>query len=186
MNCSMCPRLPHRKPIPPVGPRPARIVLCGEAPSYDEDSQGEPFVGKTGFELTNTYLPILGIPRSELLICNARWCSEYNYANPTPEQALSCASLHLGPLLAEAQPEIVVPMGAVACSLFTGVNLNMDHGRARVGKWGSWCGCVFAMYHPSSGLHVSSMMIALAADFDNLRKFIKGLDEYKREYGGGT
>ena len=90
--------------------------------------------------------------------------------------------MHLGPLLAEAQPEIIVPMGAVACSLFTGVNLNMDHGRARVGKWGSWRGVLFPCYHPSAGIHAgsSAYMIPLTTDFDKLRKFIKGLDEYKR------
>ena len=156
-------------------------MLIGEQPSWEEDEQGLPFVGKTGFELTNTYLPILGIPRSELLIANARWCSEYNYANPTPEQALSCAALHLGPLLAEARPEIIVPMGAVACSLFTGVNLNMDHGRGRVGKWGAWQGVLWPTHHPSAGIHQTGYMISLMADFDGLKKFIRGLDGYKRD-----
>jgi uracil-DNA glycosylase family 4 len=174
--CATCPRIPYRRPIPADGPRPCRIMLLGEAPHVDEDRQGIPFCGKTGMELNNVYLPILGLPRSEVLVFNSCACSQPDYSNPTPEQALVCSSVHLGPLLNEVRPEVVVPMGAVACSLFGEMNLNVDHGIPRESKWGGRKFVLWPMFHPSSGLHASAMMIPLMADFHALKKFLRLLD----------
>lgn len=172
--CSRCPRV--RPPVTSSGPSPARVLFIGECPSYHEDKQGCVFVGKTGIELDYTYLPILGIPRSEVYVTNAVLCSRLNYANPEPEDAVCCARVHLAPLLAVVKPEIVVPMGAVACALFPEINLNLDHGLPCVGSWGAWEGVVWPMYHPSAGIHATSFMIPLQADFAGLREFLRRLD----------
>jgi uracil-DNA glycosylase family 4 len=171
-RCTLCPRLIYRRPISPSGPRPCRICLIGEAPHVDEDKQGEPFCGKTGLELNNTYLPILGFPRSEIFVTNACMCSQPTYDNPTKEQAYACSSVHLGPLLAEVKPEVVVPMGAVACSLFGEVNLMMDHGIPVEGRWGAWRGVCWPTFHPTAGIHSSGYMVPLMQDFHNLKKFM--------------
>ena len=173
-RCSLCPRLPYRKPIAPDGPIPCRVMLLGEAPHVDEDRHDCPFSGKTGQELNNVYLPVLGLPRSHVLIFNACACSQPSYDNPTPEQALACSSVHLGPLLATAQPEVLVPMGAVACSIFQlNINLNVDHGIPIEARWGSWHGVLWPTYHPTAGIHSTSYMIPLMQDFANLKKFLK-------------
>lgn len=179
-RCHLCPR--HNQPVLPTGPTPARVLFIGEAPSYTEDEQGLPFVGRTGQELDHTYLPLANLPRSHVHICNARYCSSPGYENPTPEQAISCSSVHLGPLLAQVKPEIIVPMGAIACSMFHGVNLNKDHGLPRPGKWGGWEGIVFPMFHPSAGMHTTSYMIPLMDDFHRLGELIKQLDAGTFEY----
>ena len=177
-RCALCPN--HRSPVPSVGPKPARILFLGEGPSFEEDRQKEPFVGKTGIELTGTYFPILGLPRSAVHIFNASACSNKGYVNPTKEQAASCSALHLGPLLHEVQPEIIVPMGAIACSIFPEIeSMALQHGRAIPGKWGSWKGILFCMYHPSAGLKPggTGYMIAMMQDMDDLRKLLHKLDE---------
>lgn len=176
-RCVLCPRISYRRPIPPDGPRPCRILLLGEGPSFDEDEKQCVFSGKTGFELNQTYLPLLGLPRSQVTIANATWCSQPTYQNPTREQALSCASVHLAPLLSEVRPYIIAPMGAVACSLWPEINLSHDHGIPFLGRWGGWSGCLFPMYHPSSGLHNSAWMISLMNDFDVLGKLLKKLQQ---------
>src|SRR5262249_17967125 len=132
--------------------------------------------GKTGIELNQTYLPILGLPRSDIHVANAVLCSRKDYSNPEPADAWSCAGMHLGPLLARVQPEILVPMGQIACSLFPGIRLNLDHGLPCVGKWGAWSGIVWPSYHPSAGLHSSGFMIPLQTDFAALREFLRKLD----------
>ena len=172
-RCALCSHLPYRRPIPPDGPRPCRVMLLGEAPHTDEDKYGIPFCGKTGMEVNDVYLPILGLPRSEVLVFNACACSQPDYSNPTPEQAMACASVHLGPLLAQAHPEVIVPMGAVACSLFGDLNLNVDHGIPREGRWGGWRGVVWPTYHPTAGIHATAYMIPLMQDFYNLKSFLK-------------
>jgi len=180
IQCALCPR--RRGPVPPCGPVPARVLLIGEGPSYEEDRQGVPFSGRTGQELDQTYLTIANLPRSVVHITNARLCSEKRYENPTPEQALACAAVHLGETLARVKPQIVVPMGAAACSLFPGINLNLDHGIPQPGAWGSWRGILFPQFHPSAGMHSRGYMIPLMQDFDSLRKMIAALDRGEFEY----
>jgi hypothetical protein len=117
----------------------------------------------------------LNIPRSEIFLANARWCSEPDYANPTPEQAMSCASIHLGPMLEQVKPQVLVLSGAVSCSLF-GINVTTDHGIPRQAKWGSWSGIVYPTHHITAGMRQAAYMIPLLNDFDGLRKMLAELD----------
>lgn len=177
MSTSLCSLCSHaRPPVPPSGPIPARLLFIGERPSYQEDKYSCPFTGKTGREFDETYLLILGVPRSSVHVTNAVMCSALDYSNPESIQAESCMNLHLAPLLARVKPEIIIPMGAAACSLWPDINLTLDHGLPREGRWGAWQGVLFPMFHPSAGLHSSGYMIPLQTDFHNLRKFLGKLD----------
>lgn len=55
--------------VPPSGPIPTRIMICGEAPGADEEREGTPFVGASGQEL-NRMLHEAGIMRSECFVTN--------------------------------------------------------------------------------------------------------------------
>ena len=55
--------------VRPAGPIPARVMIVGEAPGAEEERQGEPFVGASGYELTKM-LHEAGISRSECFITN--------------------------------------------------------------------------------------------------------------------
>lgn len=176
MRCPPCPRF--RPPVPGSGPTPARILFLGEAPSYQEDKYGAVFVGKTGEELVQTYLPLAFIHRDSVYIDNVFSCSHIDYHNPEPEEALSCISLRLSDLLNRVRPQIICPMGSIACSIFPEIGpLTLQHGIPLPGKWGAWRGVLFPMFHPSSGIHVVSFMIPLMADF-------KRLGELSREMEG--
>lgn len=179
-RCVLCPRV--RPPVPSTGPVPATVLLLGEAGHRTEDIQGLPFVGDTGKELDNVYLPLSGIPRSEYHIYNARCCSNKDYANPTPEEARSCAETHLGELLSKVKPKIIMPMGAVACSLFPGINLNTHHGIPRPGSWGPWSGIVFPTYHPTAGMRKTAYMIPLMNDFAALKTLVAEVEAGTFEY----
>lgn len=52
-----------------AGPVPAKIMIIGEAPGFNEDMQGKPFVGNSGEELTRM-LNEAGIDRNECYITN--------------------------------------------------------------------------------------------------------------------
>jgi uracil-DNA glycosylase len=56
-------------PVPPSGPCPARVMIVGEAPGTEEEIQGRPFVGTSGYELTKM-LGAAGINREECFITN--------------------------------------------------------------------------------------------------------------------
>jgi uracil-DNA glycosylase len=53
----------------PEGPIPARLMLVGEAPGYEEEQRGTPFQGVSGQEL-NRMLAEAGIKRSECFVTN--------------------------------------------------------------------------------------------------------------------
>lgn len=172
-RCSLCPK--YRPPVPPEGPVPARLMLLAEAPHHKEDAYGRPLCGPTGQELDGLYLPFLNLPRSEVYLANARCCSEQDYANPTPEQAMSCSSVHLGPMLEKVKPQVLVLSGAISCSLF-GINPTTDHGIPRKAKWGAWEGVVFPTFHITAGMRQAAYMIPLLNDFDGLRVMLSELD----------
>ena len=52
-----------------VGPKPAKIMLVGEAPGADEDANGIPFIGAAGKTLT-WLLQQSGISRNDCAITN--------------------------------------------------------------------------------------------------------------------
>ena len=168
--CSTCPR--YRPPVPSIGPIPCRVLLLGECPSKSEDRDGQPFTGPTGEELTTVYIPLTGWSRSDFHIANVRQCSFVDYSNPDHADAMTCASTNLSILLNQVKPEIIVPMGAVACSIFDGINLNMHHGILQPAKWGSWSGYVFPTFHPTAGMRTTSYMIPLMADFKKLGELL--------------
>jgi hypothetical protein len=95
-----------------------------------------------------------------------------DYSNPDTADAMTCASTNLSILLNQVKPEIIVPMGAVACSIFDGINLNMHHGILQPAKWGSWSGYVFPTFHPTAGMRTTSYMIPLMADFKKLGELL--------------
>lgn len=171
MNCPSCPHL--RGPVHPIGPTPCRVLLLGECPSYMEDREHIPFIGPTGEEFTTVYIPLTGLTRSDFHIANVRLCSWSDYHNPTDQDAMDCANTFLAPLLNRVRPEIIVPMGAVACSIFEGIDLNMHHGIPQRGKWGSWSGWIFPTFHPTIGMRSTSYMIPLMADFKRLGEILR-------------
>lgn len=172
-RCSLCPK--YRQPVPPEGPTPCRVMFLFEAPHHKEDQYGRPVIGPTGQELEGLYLPLINLPRSEVYLANTRCCSEQDYANPTPEQAMSCSSVHLGPMLEKVKPQVLVLSGAVSCSLF-GINPTTDHGIPRKGKWGAWEGILWPTFHITAGMRQAAYMIPLLNDFDGLRKLLDELD----------
>ena len=65
-NCKECPLYESANLVEGVGPKPAHIMLIGEAPGALEDELGEPFVGASGAKL-------------EILLEQAQLCREDIY-----------------------------------------------------------------------------------------------------------
>lgn len=139
--------------VPPSGPVPARIMLCGEAPGAEEEARGEPFVGASGSELTRM-LHEAGINRSECFITNV--CRERPLNNDinqfiakskkdiTPAHILARGKFVRAPVveglrLLERELSLVKPNVVVA---FGNVPLWALTGREGITKWrGSMLDC---------------------------------------------
>jgi uracil-DNA glycosylase len=170
--CSHCPR--WKPPIGPSGPSPAQVLVIGEAPHKHENYRGKVFAGPSGRELDYRYLPLGGLRRHQVAVCNAHACSLPGYRNPQPKDARRCADNHLPRILAEYSPEVVVLLGSVACSLATpSRNIVIEHGIPFIGKIYNWIGVLVPLFHPAAGMRDSRIMIALEKDFPVLRKVLE-------------
>lgn len=135
-----------------VGNPRARLMLVGEAPGFDEERLGEPFVGKAG-QLLNKILTAMGLSREEVYISNVcKWRpamgENQGTANraPTPEEIAACLPLIMAEIRA-VRPACIICLGASSAKGLLQRELSVGSSR------GQWFDCqgvpVRVTYHPS-------------------------------------
>ena len=112
-SCKKCPLYKHRtNPVPGEGPSDARIMLIGEAPGYNEDKQGKPFVGRAG-KLLGEMLKIIGLDRSKVFITNVVKCRPPGNRTPTKDEIKACSPF-LDRQIDIIKPKVIISLGNVA------------------------------------------------------------------------
>ena len=112
----------------------ADLMFIGEGPGEQEDSTGLPFVGRAGELLTQMIEKGIGIPRSEVYICNIVKCRPPQNRNPLPPEVSACRPFLDGQIRAIA-PKVIVTLGKPAASLLLGRNVAITRLR---GTWQSY------------------------------------------------
>lgn len=87
-------------------------MLVGEAPGQSEDAVGKPFLGQSGFLLTEM-LRAIGLEREATYITNVVKCSPPNNKDPKVNELKSCNGF-LQKQLALVQPKIILAIGRIA------------------------------------------------------------------------
>jgi DNA polymerase len=90
----------------------ARLVFVGEGPGYDEDQQGEPFVGKAG-QLLTKIIQAINLTREKVYICNIIKCRPPGNRNPAPDEIKACFPFLEGQLDA-IKPDFICALGTFA------------------------------------------------------------------------
>lgn len=112
-DCQRCKLAPTRTTIVFGSGNPnADIVFVGEAPGYEEDQQGLPFVGEAGRLLTKI-IESTGIKREDAYICNILKCRPPGNRNPEPDEVFVCSPF-LKRQIAAIRPKIVCCLGKFA------------------------------------------------------------------------
>ncbi len=154
-NCRKCPLGYARlNAVFGVGSDTARVVFVGEGPGFQEDHQGEPFVGRSGQLLDKILETVLGLKRSDVYIANIVKChpmknpetpeAHGNDRPPTPEEISACRP-YLDEQLRAIKPACIVTLGSVA----TKVLLGMDKGISVMrGQWYDYPVELFGPGHP--------------------------------------
>ncbi len=111
----------------------ASIMLVGEAPGYEEDRQGLPFVGRSG-KLLDRMLAAVGLDRSKVYIANiVPWRPPGN-RTPTPQEAAICLPF-VRRQIELCDPEILVCLGGPSAQTLLGIKDGIMKAR---GRWFSF------------------------------------------------
>lgn len=142
--CRSCPLGKTRiQAVPGVGSVDAQVMFIGEGPGFDEDHQGEPFVGKSG-QLLDKIMESIGLSRKTVYIANIVKCHPMvdpadpekrgNDRPPSPEEIAACRG-YLDRQIRTITPRVIVTLGAVPAKVL----LQDESGITRLrGRWRSY------------------------------------------------
>ncbi|MBU4343747.1 MAG: uracil-DNA glycosylase [Candidatus Omnitrophica bacterium] len=123
----------------------AKLMFVGEAPGFDEDAQGKPFIGKAGMLLTKI-IEAMGLKREDVYICNILKCRPPGNRNPLPDEIASCIG-YLYKQIDHIKPEIICGLGKSASQALLKTETAISKLR---GNWHELRGAKFMpTYHPA-------------------------------------
>ena len=129
-ECTRCRlHLGRRTIVFGVGNPVAQLMFIGEGPGFDEDSQGEPFVGAAG-QLLNKIIQAIDMTREEVYIANVVKCRPPENRDPEQDEAKTCIP-YLERQIESVRPRVICTLGRVAAQavLSTDKSLGRIHGR---------------------------------------------------------
>lgn len=125
----------------------AKWLIIGDAPSAEEDIQGQPFVGRVG-KLLNAMLYAIGLQREQIFILNILKCRPPENRIPRKEEINSCES-YLKKQIALIKPNIILAVGGVTAQNLLKVNTPIGKLRGGCYRYSENNIPVMVTYHPS-------------------------------------
>jgi DNA polymerase len=145
------------------------IVFIGEAPGANEDSEGIPFIGRSG-QLLDKELATAGIGRDDVYICNVVKCRPPANRNPQPEEVVACAHF-LNAQLAILKPHVICALGLHATRRLIPSSMPMASLRGCAMDYNGIP--VIATYHPAALLRNPRLKPLAQEDFRLLRAILE-------------
>ncbi len=175
LECGKCGLCKSRKNVVFGSGNPdADLMFVGEAPGYEEDVQGEPFVGRAG-QLLTKIIEAIGLKREEVYIANVLKCRPPENRSPRGEEIVLCFP-HLAKQIEIIQPKIICALGTFAAQ--TLLDTKEPIGSLR-GKFYDYKGIkLLATYHPAYLLRNPNDK---AKTWDDMKKIRDMLLKIKKE-----
>ena len=176
-SCKNCELARHRtRVVPGEGPEDARLLFIGEAPGWNEDQTGRPFVGSAG-QYLDQLIGMIGYKRSQVFIANVIKCRPPENRDPMPGEIMACGRW-LERQLDLIKPRVIVTLGRFSMArYFPSETISKVHGRAkRIGST-----IYFAMYHPAAALHQGNLRRVIEADILKLPAVLAEADKMEDE-----
>lgn len=153
--------------VPGEGPAGARIMVIGEAPGWNEDQQGRPFVGAAG-KFLEELLGAAGLKRSDVFITNVVKSRPPGNRDPLPDEIVACAPF-LQRQIDTIDPDVIVTLGRFSMAKwFPGERISRIHGQPK--KDGKRL--IVPMYHPAAALHQQALKSTILEDFAKLPRIL--------------
>lgn len=173
-KCTACSLHKERKQIVfGKGDPNSPLVFVGEAPGFNEDQQGIPFVGRAGMLLDNMIKAMKFDPK-DVYVCNVNKCRPPNNRKPT-ENEMNCCKPFLVRQLNVVAPKVIVALGATAVEGLLGAGEGITRRR---GKWGKYNNIpVMPTFHPSYCLRNPASKKEVWEDLQLVMKFLSDIPE---------
>jgi uracil-DNA glycosylase len=139
--------------VPGEGSPDTEVVLIGEAPGFNEDRLGRPFIGRAG-DLLVKLLGSVEWRRDDVFITNVVKCRPPDNRDPEPDEVAACAP-YLKRQLEVLDPALIMTLGRHSMGRFMpGARISQAHGTTAPvdPASGARDAIVFAMYHPAAAL----------------------------------
>lgn len=158
--CKKCEIAKSRiKAVPGEGADNADIMFIGEAPGWNEDQQGRPFVGPAG-KFLDDLLVSIHLDRKTVYITNVIKTRPPNNRDPLPDEIANCRPF-LEKQIELIHPKMIVTLGRYSMAMFfPGKTIGRIHGTFQKQNGVIY----FAMYHPAAALHQAALRQTLMAD----------------------
>lgn len=178
-NCRRCGLWKTRNnPVAGEGAVTAKVMFIGEAPGYNEDMQGRPFVGKAG-KILDELLHSVGFERKEIYIANILKCRPPKNRDPLGDEIKACTS-YLDKQIMAIEPKVIVTLGNFASSYvlekfgFQAEKIGKTHGKIFHIKNLLFDARIIPLYHPAAAVYNPNMKDVLMKDFKSITKALKG------------
>ncbi len=162
----------------------ADLMVVGEAPGRNEDEQGKPFVGASGFLLDQLIKEEVGMDRSEFYIANAVKCRPPNNRDPKPDEVDACRDwLHQQVQLVD--PKVILTVGNFASRTLLGTKLGVTRLRESVHEFDGRQ--LIVTFHPAAALRArNTVMKEMRRDLVEVRKLIRKIKQQESSLVGGA
>ena len=169
-NCTDCPLASGRThAVPGEGNPQADVMFIGEAPGFQEDRQGRPFVGPAG-KLLDGLLASIGTNRDDVFIANMVKCRPPDNRDPAPRELAACTKF-LDRQIELVNPKLIVTLGRFAFGrYFPGEGITKARGRLRE-KDGRK---IFPVLHPAAVLRRDELRPTMIEDFKAISEILEG------------
>ncbi|MEM3648874.1 MAG: uracil-DNA glycosylase [Thermoproteota archaeon] len=159
----------------------ASVMLIGEAPGFNEDREGRPFVGQAGKFLNEKLLKTAGLERSSVYVTNVVKCRPPGNREPADDEIEACFP-YLSVQIRFIRPRVIVTLGNVATNtLFRKFNIKPAsmgsiHGKVfnvNTLSYGSFK--LIPSYHPATALYNPGVSEAMVEDWLQIGMVVKSL-----------
>jgi DNA polymerase len=166
--CRRCGLEKYRtRAVPGEGPENAELMFIGEAPGWNEDQQGRPFVGQAG-QFLEQLLASIGLRRDQVYITNIIKSRPPGNRDPLPAEIAACRPW-LERQIEIISPRMIVTLGRYSMAMFfPGKSISKIHGTAQKRDHIIY----YAMYHPAAALHQQSLRRAIEDDMQKIPQLL--------------
>lgn len=141
-----CPSCRGKKIVGGDGSYSLPVMILGEAPGYQENELGKPFVGKAG-KLLRSELLRVGLNPMKFYLTNT--VKSFPNGTPTDEEAVACADCYLSQEIEILQPRWILALGRIAFQTLTGTDEKITPARGKVYDTHYGEALVLPTFHPS-------------------------------------